>query len=71
MEQAEYEKMREVEIRKILRENPDFQTYCYTCSHFNQEIKACRLDIKNPRARDLRLNDRTRVCLYWEELNPE
>jgi hypothetical protein len=68
LDQASYEKKRELEIREILRENPDFQTFCYTCLHFNQDIKACRLDIRNPRARAVRLNDRTQYCLYWEEL---
>ena len=68
-DQAHYERKREREFREIIQENPDFQTYCFTCRHFNQEIKACRLDIKNPRARAMSLNDRYRYCMYWESLN--
>lgn len=64
--QFEFEKKREVELRKILSENPEFQTFCYTCRNFNQPLKCCTLDIKNPKARKIRLSEKYTYCLYWD-----
>jgi hypothetical protein len=68
-DQALFERQRASDFRKIIAQNPGFQTFCYTCVHFNTEIKACRLDIRNPKARDMPLNDQFKYCLYWESLN--
>lgn len=67
-EQTIFEEKREKEFRKIIEENPGFQTFCYTCVHFNQKIRACPLDIKNPKARNMKLSEKYTYCLYWESL---
>lgn len=67
-DQAIFEEKREKEFRKIIEADPGFQTFCYTCIHFNQKIKACSLDIKNPRAKEMKLSEKYTYCLYWESL---
>ena len=67
-DQAQFERQREDDFRKIRSQNPEFQTFCYTCLHFNFDIKACRLDIKNPKARTVNIGGQFTYCLYWESL---
>lgn len=67
-DQALFERQRESEFIQIIARNPEFQTFCYTCFHFNSEIKACRLDIRNSKARAINLGGRFSYCLYWESL---
>ena len=67
MEQNEFERKREIELRKILSENNEFKTFCYTCKHFNQQLKCCTLDIRNPKAKSIRLNENFTYCLYWDD----
>jgi len=67
-DQAIFEERREKEFRKIIEADPGFQTFCYTCIYFNQKIKACPLDIKNRRAKKMKLSEKYTYCLYWESL---
>jgi len=66
LEQHEFEQKREKELKKVLSENPGFQTFCYNCKHFNQQLKSCPLNIRNPKARNIRLYESYTYCLYWE-----
>jgi len=61
-----YEKEREQEIREIIRNNPDFTTFCYECIYFNEEKKACRRDRVYERVKEISIGQR-KYCLYWEE----
>lgn len=67
-DRAIFEERREKEFRKIIEADPGFQTFCYTCVHFNRKIKACSLDIKNQRAKKMKLSEKYTYCLYWESL---
>lgn len=67
-DQAIFEEKREKEFREIIEVDPGFQTFCYTCEHFNQKIRACSLNIKNPKARNMKLSEKYTYCLYWESL---
>lgn len=66
LEQYNFEKEREIEFKRILSKDPEFQTFCYTCKHFNLELKCCRLNIRNSKARNVRLNNDYTYCLYWD-----
>jgi hypothetical protein len=66
-EQGLFEKRRLIELESILRENKDFKTFCFQCRHFNHQIRACGLVIKNHKARTVRLRGSTTYCLYWEK----
>lgn len=68
-EQAIFESQRFIELKKIIEENPQYQTFCFECKHFNFEIKACSLDIKNLKAKSVRFGDKHKYCLYWEPLS--
>jgi len=68
-DQVQFECQRERDFRKIIAQNPEFQTFCYTCIHFNPEIKACRLDIRNSKARAMNLGGQFTFCLYWDSLD--
>ena len=68
MEQARFEKQRLVELTTHIEENPDFQTFCYLCKHYNLNLRSCGLDIKNEKARAVRLGEPHAYCLYWEKL---
>lgn len=66
--QASFEEMRRRELRRRLEREPQIQTLCYECRHFNDEIKHCSLDIVNQRARQVKfreLNEKYSYCLYW------
>lgn len=71
-EAAVFEPIREEEIRKLVKNNPEFVTLCYECKHFDHEARHCSrnmtLDITKQRLKEIRI-DRTKYCLYWEE-NP-
>lgn len=64
---ADFEPKREEEIRRILRENPGFNTLCYECIHYNQEKLHCSRDMRDERIKEVRIDDR-KYCLYWQEI---
>lgn len=66
--QALFEEMRKRELRRRLEKEPQYQTLCYECRHFNDHLKACSLEIINRRALEVKfrdLNDKYTYCLYW------
>jgi hypothetical protein len=68
-EQAIFEEKRLQELKKTIKQNPHFQTFCFECKHFNLEIKTCSLDIKNLKAKSVRLGEKYKYCLYWDSMN--
>jgi hypothetical protein len=66
---AIFEPKREEEIREILKTDPKFQTFCYTCIHFNHDKLYCARKMADERVKDVKINDRN-YCLYWEETHP-
>lgn len=68
-EAALFEPRREQEIKEILEENLEFLTLCYTCIHFNPNLRHCaRLlsdDVSYQRVKEVKINGR-KYCLYWE-----
>ena len=61
-----FEKNRELEILEIIRNNPDFTTFCYECVDFNEEKRVCRRDRLYESVKEIRIGNRT-YCLYWVE----
>jgi hypothetical protein len=61
-----FEAKRKEEIRRMVAENPGFQTFCYECIHFDRERSGCSLDLYN-RTREIKLDpdDKYKYCLYW------
>ena len=66
LEAPVFEKKRELEILEIIRNNPDFTTFCYECVDFNEEKKACRRDRIYERVKEISIGKR-KYCLYWKE----
>ncbi len=64
-DQAFVEKMNEERFRKIIQENPHFQTLCYQCLHFDQNHRACGKKVINERALKARLSETFTYCLHW------
>lgn len=65
-----FEPMREEQIREILEQNPDFNTHCYQCKHFDHNISGCKKilskDIGYSRLKEVKINKK-KYCLYWDE----
>lgn len=65
-----YEPMKEEQIREILEQNPDFNTHCYQCLHYDHKITGCKKllskDIGYSRLKEVRINNK-KYCLYWDE----
>jgi hypothetical protein len=53
-------------LEKLAAADPEFQTLCHRCSHFDLARLACLLDLRERRAW-VKLNDESpvRYCLYW------
>ena len=64
-DQAFLEKMNEEKFRNLIAEDPEFQTFCYQCVHFNQRFSACGKKIINQFAKKARLSERYTYCLHW------
>jgi len=65
--QKEFETRMMNELRQRVVADPQYQTLCFRCRHFNPETTACGLEILNAAARRVRLDDsQYRYCLYWE-----
>ena len=66
---AEFEPIRETEIRKLVKENPEFVTLCYECKYYDHNHRHClrnmTLDITIQRLKEIRIGN-TKYCLYWE-----
>jgi len=59
-----FEKKREAEIREIIKNDPEFATFCYDCTYFNDELRSCRRDRLYERVKDISAGPR-KYCLYW------
>ena len=64
--QKEFEVRRLEELRHRVAAEPDFQTLCFRCRHFEREKSTCRLEIFNLAARRVRLDTLFQYCLYFE-----
>ncbi|MDY0296467.1 MAG: hypothetical protein RB296_04030 [Acidobacteriota bacterium] len=69
--QKEFEARRIGELRRILADDPQFQTLCYCCRHYDQEKSTCALEIFNRQARHVNLDTPFRYCLYWEPIGSD
>lgn len=61
-----FEARRTKEIRRMIEADPEFQTFCYQCIHFDQEKRACTLHLHS-RKMEIKLHpaDKYKYCLYW------
>lgn len=59
------EKMNEEKLRNMIAEDPEFQTFCYQCVHFNERFSACGKKIVNHMAKRARLSEKYTYCLHW------
>ncbi|MBN1197285.1 MAG: hypothetical protein JXA62_07755 [Candidatus Aminicenantes bacterium] len=64
--QKNFESIRLEELRRRVAVEPDFQTLCYRCRHFDREKSTCQLQIFNLAARKVRLDTPFQYCLYYE-----
>ena len=61
-----FEARRTEEIRRLVEDDPGFQTFCYQCVHFDQDKSACTLHLHS-RKMEIKLHpaDKYKYCLYW------
>jgi len=67
MEAPVIERNREKEIIEIIRTEPDCATFCFECTYFDENLKACRRDRLYERVREISIGNR-KYCLYWEKM---
>lgn len=61
------EKKREERVRKMVKQDPDYQTLCHHCKEFDQENLFCTRLRKNKRVKWIKIEhyDNKDYCLYW------
>ena len=64
--QKNFESRRLEELRRRVAVEPEFQTLCFRCRHFDAEKITCKLEIFNLAARRVRLDTPVQYCLYYE-----
>ncbi len=67
-ENKEIERIREHNIRNIVKLNPNFTTFCYQCVFYSQDIKRCQLKIDGKEVNEIIINQRT-YCTSFKQ-NP-
>ncbi len=70
-DQAYIETLNEDKFRKMILDDPEFQTFCYQCVHFNQRFGSCGKKIFSERSKRARLNEKYTYCLHWLPLEEQ
>ncbi len=69
-EQKLFEGRMRKDIKDRIRANPEFQTFCFECSNFDNERRACKISfyVIDKRALKTKLADnKFEYCLYWKD----
>lgn len=64
--QKEFESRSLMDLRRRVEADPEYQTLCFRCRHFDSEKSTCRLEVFNAAARKVRLETPFQYCLYYE-----
>ncbi len=59
----------QIEKIKKLAEDPNFDTLCYECVHFEPNLLHCTRNIKDETLKQVRINER-KYCVYWVAAKP-
>lgn len=71
LEQEIFENKMRLKFQKIIKDNPQFQTFCYECANYDSEKLNCRIsfDIINKRVFKTKFPGSIfEYCLYWKDI---
>lgn len=58
-------------LRQAVDEDPEYQTFCFDCRHFDADLRGCRLHLYDRQMRIvLERGSSHSYCLYWNVSEP-